>query len=377
MTLTGIPIGKDMMNCRDVNFTNVPCARKQRPDHLSLSKLPHMNRLYRHKHCMLKEPKLHATKVLAVIGLSLATMGAVAAETAQSFPSRPIKLIVPTAPGGSMDVMARVVAENARKPLGQPIVIENKPGAGNTMAAVSMVSAEPDGYTLGLISCATLKLPHVSKTQYDPMKDLTYISRISDFALIVAVREDAPYKNMKDLVSESRKEPLFYGTAGKFNSPHLATVRLSQATGAQWTDVAYKGDSDAITALLGGQVQFIATSNSALPFVESGKLRALGVYSDKRGMGALEKVPTMSEQGLPVVDTCPFGIMGPKGMDPAIVKKLDAAFRVAINAPGTHTTAEKFGFSPDYLDAAGFDRWARESFESDRVLFQKLEKKPE
>lgn len=323
-----------------------------------------------------KISSIGAAIALGTIGFSVGT-STLAAETAQSFPSRPVKLIVPTAPGGSMDAMARVVAEHASKPLGQPIIVENKPGAGNTMAAIAMLSTEPNGYTLGLISCATLKLPHMTKTQYDPMKDLTYISRISEFALIVAVRGDSPYKTVSDLVSEGKKTPLFYGTAGKFNSPHLATIRLAQATGAQWTDVAYKGDSEAITALMGGQINFIATSNSVIPYIQSGKLRAIGVYSDKRLKGALENVPTMSEQGLQVVDTCPFGIMGPKGMDPAVVKKLDAAFREAINSPSTQASAEKFGFTPDYLDAASFDGLARRSFENDRALFEKLGKKRE
>ena len=302
---------------------------------------------------------------------------AIAAEPASTFPTRPITLIVPTGAGGSMDAMARAVAEEARKRLGQPVVVENKPGAGNTMAAIAMKSAEPNGYTLGLISCATLKQPLVTKAQYDPMKDLTFISRISDFALVVAVRADAPFKSVADLVDKSKDSGLFYGTAGKYNSPHLATIRLANATGANWTNVPFKSDVDAITALLGGDVQFVASSNSVLPFIESGKLRGLGVFADKRAAGRLKAIPTISEQGFAVVDTCPFGIMGPKGLDPSIVEKLDAVFKEAVDAAGVRVTAGKLGFEPDYADSANFDRWARQSFESDRVLFRKLGKNPE
>ncbi|MGV3654559.1 MAG: tripartite tricarboxylate transporter substrate binding protein [Noviherbaspirillum sp.] len=276
-----------------------------------------------------------------------------------------------------MDAMARVVAENASKQLGQPIVVENRPGAGNTMAAIAMKSAEPNGYTLGLVSCATLKLPHVAKTQYDPLEDLTYISRISEFVLVLAVRADSPYQKVEDLVKESSKSGLFYGTAGKYNSPHLAALRLANASGANWTNAPFKGDADAIMGLLAGDVQFVASSNSVLPFIHSGKVRALGVFGAKRSPGELANVPTLTEQGYPVVDACPFGIMGPKGLDPAIVKKLDAALKEAINAPGTHAAAQKFGFVPDYLDANGFDKWARQTFEQDREMFLKLGKNPE
>lgn len=313
----------------------------------------------------------------AVLALCSLPLAGHASDAAASFPSRPITLIVPTAAGGSMDGMARAVADEARKKLGQPMLVENKPGAGNTMAAIAMLSAEPNGYTLGLISCATVKLPLVTKAQFDPMKDLTYISRISDFALVTAVRADSPYRNMADLIAASRKNGLFYGTAGKYNSPHLATLRLASVSGADWTNVPFKGDTDAITALLAGNVQFISTSNSVLPFIQSGKLRALGVYSDKRFKGALADVPTVSEQGFPVVETCPFGIMGPKGMDPAITRKIDAALKEVIGSAAVRATGEKFGMEPEYLDSAGFDRWARQSYESDRVLFQKLGKNPE
>ncbi len=315
---------------------------------------------------------------IIALAISIGMPAAAQAQQAASFPVKPIKLIVPTGPGGSMDLMARAVAEEAGRRLGQPMVVENKPGAGNTMAAVSMLAAEPDGYMLGLISCATLKLPHVSKSQYDPMKDLVYISRISDFALIVAVRADSPLKSMADLVQQSKStKGLFYGTAGTYNSPHLATIRLAEASGAKLTNVPYKGDADAITALLAGDIQFVASSNSVIPYIQSGKLRALGVYGERRIKGVLDATPTMTEQGIAVVETCPFGIMGPKGLATAIVARLDAAFQSAVNSPTVKSVADKFGFEPDYLESAGFDRWARQSFEADRALFRKLGKNPE
>lgn len=305
------------------------------------------------------------------------TSYALAAEDAASFPSRPIRLIVPTGAGGSMDAMARAAAEEAGRALGQPIIVENRPGAGNTMAAVSMVSAPADGYTLGIISCATLKLPHVQKTQYDPMKDLTYISRLSEFTLVATVRADSPAQSVADLVRQSKSKPVFYGTAGTYNSPHLATIRLAETAGANWTNVPFKGDSEAITALLAGEIAFVATSNSVLPFIQSGKLRAVGVFADKRAGGGFDKVPTMTEQGFPVVETCPFGVMGPKGMDRALVTKIDDAFRKAVASATLRSTAGRFGFEPLYSDHQAFDQWARKSFEQDRAVFTKLGKKPE
>jgi tripartite-type tricarboxylate transporter receptor subunit TctC len=318
------------------------------------------------------------SKILLAVALSCATAAPLlAAEAVGSFPTRPIRLVVPTGAGGSMDAMARAVAQEAGKALGQTIVVDNRPGAGNTMSAIIMVGAAPDGYTLGVIPCAVLKMPYVTKSQYDPMKDLTFISRISDFALVTAVRADSPYKSMAELTAASKKKGLFYATAGKYNAPHLATIRLVGTTGADWTDVAFKSDAEAITALLAGEVQFVVSSNSVFPFIQSGKLRALGVYGDKRAKGVFAETPTVSEQGYPVIENCPFGVMGPKNMDPALVSKLDGAFQQAVNSPLVKDTASKFGLDADYADAKDFDSWARKSYAQDRSLFQKLGIKPE
>lgn len=316
-------------------------------------------------------------RLVAFLILCTSALWASAAGNAETFPTHPIKLIVPAGAGGSMDAMARVAAKEAGERLGQNIMVENRPGAGNTMAAIAMLAAEPNGYTLGLVSCATIKLPHVTKAQYDPLKDLTYISQISAFSLILATRADTPYKSVSDLVRESRTKPLFYGTAGKYNSPHLATLRLAEAAGGNWTNVPYKGDADAIVALLAGDLQFIATSNSVMPYIQSGKLRALGIFEEKAPQGPLESIPTMTQQGYAVVETCPFGIMGPKGMEPGVLKKLDAAFEYAVRSASVKSIADKFSFTPTYADTKAFGQWARQTFESDRELFRKLGKNPE
>lgn len=176
---------------------------------------------------------------------------------------------------------------------------------------------------------------------------------------------------------ESRRTPLFYGTAGKYNTPHLATLRLAEVAGSNWTDVPYKGDTDSIVALLAGDVQFIATSNSVMPYIESGKLRALGVFEETVPQGPLESIPTMVQQGFAVVETCPFGIIGPKGMDPGVLKKLDAAFQHAVGSASVKSVADKFASTPIYADSKAFDQRARQTFESGREQFRKLGKNPE
>lgn len=287
-------------------------------------------------------------------------------------PNRPLKLIVPYPAGGVTDQMGRLLAEQAGKHLGQPVVIENRSGANGTLGAVQMLSSDPAGYVLTLLPIGTFRMPHITGTPYDPLKDLTYISMIAGFSYYVAVQASSPVKNMADLVRQAHQnEAVAYGTPGANSSQHIAMVQLAHAAGGQWTHVPYKGDADAIAALLGGHIQAVVGASSVLPYVASGRLRVIASLGDARSPD-LPDVPTLKEQGYAIVHSSPMGIAGPKGMDPAIVKMLEGVFRAAFDAPAYQAGLKKIGMSPIYMDAAAYTRYASETFRSERETLKTM-----
>ncbi|XQU70988.1 hypothetical protein OJJOAM_003777 [Cupriavidus sp. H18C1] len=203
---------------------------------------------------------------------------------AEDFPSRPIKLIVPYGAGGITDQIGRALADAAGRELGQSIIVENKPGVSGTLGATQMATSEPDGYTLTMAPVVIFRLPHVQKMRYDPLKDLTYISMIADYNFAVAVRTDAKWKTMQELVAEAKASSrgISYGTTGIYGSQHLTISELARITQSNWTHVPYKGDAEAITSLLGGQCDVAMLTNTLLPYVKNGQLRVLAVLSEKR-----------------------------------------------------------------------------------------------
>ena len=311
--------------------------------------------------------KLLATS-LAALGLIAAALPAVAQNTsASTFPNRAIKLIVPYTAGGVTDQMGRMFAEQAAKRLGQPVTVENKTGANGTLGAVQMLSTDPAGYTLTMLPIGTFRMPHITGTQYDPLKDLTYLSIVSGFNYFIAVNAKQPWKNVADLVAYAKQSSsnVSYGTPGANSSQHIGMVQLGDKAGADWTHVPFKGDADAITALLGGHIQAVVGSSSVLPYVAAGQLRVIASLGDTRSAD-LPDVPTLKELGYPIVHTSPMGIAGPKGMDPVVVKKLEAAFREAYNDPAYQAGLKKIGMSPIYMDAASYTKYAHETFHGER-----------
>ncbi|WBY01510.1 tripartite tricarboxylate transporter substrate binding protein [Ramlibacter tataouinensis] len=283
--------------------------------------------------------------------------------SASSWPDKPIKLIVPYSAGGVTDQMGRALAEFASKRLGQAVVIENKTGANGTLGAVQMRTTDPAGYTLTMIPIGVFRMPHITGAQYDPLKDLTYISSVAGFNYYIAVNAASPWKTMAELIDYAKKKqgPVSYGTPGAYSSQHLGMAQLGTHVGADWVHIPFKGDADAMTALLGNHVQAVVSASSILPYVETGRMRVLAALGDKRS-DELPNVPTLKELGYPVVHTSPIGIAGPKGMDPAVVKKLDATFRDVLNDPEFQAALKKFGLSSLYMDQASYAKYARDIY---------------
>ena len=291
---------------------------------------------------------------------------ALPAQAQAAFPAEPINLVVPWPPGGPNDVVMRSLAHAASKELGQPLVIINKPGAGGTLGASTMAAtARPDGYTVGQFMVSVLRFPHMQAVSYDPLKDFTYIIGIGGTATGIIVRDDAPWKTFDEMLAHAKANPgtVAYASTGQGTTLHLAMEEVARLTGARFLHVPYKGTSETTVALMGGQTA-IQLDAIGLPMVRSGKARVLATFTDKRTQ-KLPQVPTLKELGVNVVATSPYGIAGPKGMDPAVAQKLHDGFRKAMVDPAFLAVLDENGQEPGYRSSADYRRWAEEAYDTE------------
>ncbi|WP_376785926.1 tripartite tricarboxylate transporter substrate binding protein [Diaphorobacter nitroreducens] len=285
---------------------------------------------------------------LAAAGLLPAA--AVAQPDAQ-WPSKPIKWVVPFPPGGAMDVIARTLGEKAGRTLGQPFVIENRPGAGGNIGADAVAKSPADGYTIMItsIGMATNKALY-PRLSYDPVKDFAPISLLAIVPNVLVVNTaKTTDKSVADVVAHAKRDPgkLTYASAGNGTSIHLAGEVFASMAGLNLLHVPYKGSGPAVTDMLGGQVDLMFDSiTSARPHIQAGKLRALGVTSAKRS-ATLPDVPTIAEAGVPGYEVSPwFAVFAPAGTPAAIVNKINAALIDAMKQPDTVAKFETIGAEP-------------------------------
>ena len=310
---------------------------------------------------------LYRGLILAVASLALS--GALA----QGFPTRPVTLIVPWPAGGSTDLAMRALATSTEKHLGQSIVIENRPGAAGTLGATAMVSAKPDGYTITQVPITVFRNPHMTKVGYDPLTDLTYLIGISGYTFGVVVRADAPWKTWEELVAFAKANPgkLTYGTPGANTSLHVTMEDIAQRYGIQWTHVPFKGNADNMQALLGGHIDASADATGWGPHVDAGKMRLLVTWGEKRTK-RWPSVPTLKELGYDIVSTSPYGIAGPKGLDPAVAKTLHDAFRKGMEDTAHMQAMEKYDQDLIYMSPDEYAKFARDSFASEKAAMARL-----
>jgi tripartite-type tricarboxylate transporter receptor subunit TctC len=309
--------------------------------------------------------------LLQLAAASLAAAGI--AAHAQAFPAKPIKLVIAFPAGGPTDITMRQLAESAGKVLGQPVVIDNKPGAGGTLPAQMLQSAPADGYTLAQIPLGVFRLPYTTKITWDPVKDISYVINLTGYAFGIAVPADSPIRNWNDFVAYARANPgkLSYGSTGTLTSPHLTTELIAQKLGLQLNHIPYKGSAELATAIGGGHIMAMADSTGFAPLVEAGKVRVLNTWGEKR----LEKfpdVPTLKELGLDIVQNSPFGIGAPRGTPPEVVKRLHDAFRKAMEDPAYLQALARYDMVPIYMDSAHYTRFAQETFAREKALIEKL-----
>jgi tripartite-type tricarboxylate transporter receptor subunit TctC len=292
---------------------------------------------------------------------------------AQAFPAKPIKYICPWPAGGSTDAVIRAIAQSAARTLGQNIIVENKPGAGGMLGANDLVSAAPDGYTLSQLPHGVFRIPHMQKTTFDTLKDFTWIVCLTGYTFGLVVPADSPIKSIADLVAYAKANPekFTYGSTGIGTSPHLAVEEFAQRAGIKLTHVPFKGNADNMQAILGGHTMAASDATGWAPHVESGKLRLLATYGSKRTK-RWPNVPTLDELGYKTVSDSPFGVCGPKGMDPAVVRTLHDAFRKTLEDPAVLATFDKFDQTVIYMDTEQYTRFARESFVAEKATMERL-----
>ena len=308
------------------------------------------------------------------VGFAVVAASLSAATWAADFPTRPIRLLVGFPAGGPTDITMRVIAENAGKILGQPVIIENKPGAGGTIPASTVVTSQPDGYTVGQSPLGIFRMPYTQKMTWDPLKDLTYVINLTGYTFGLTVPTASPFKTWPEFVAYAKANPgkITYGSAGgNLTSPHLTMERIAEAAGIQVTHVPYKGSADLAQALLGGHVMAAADSSAFVPYVEGGKARLLNVWSEKR-MARFPDVPTMRDLGINIVQTSPYGLVAPKGTPPDVVKKLHDAFKKALEEKSSVEALAKYDMLPNYMSTEQYTAYAQTLSKQEGEIIKKL-----
>src|SRR6516165_6125550 len=276
---------------------------------------------------------------------------------AQAYPTRPITLVVPVAAGGGVDTVARILSEKLQEKFKQPVMVENRPGAVSMIGASFVAKAPPDGYTLLLMEPAALLAKWINRAPYDVTSDFAPIALVATQPLVLFAQPSLPVNDVKELIAYARANPgkLSVGTAGVGSPHHLAAAWLNTAAKIEITHVPYRGAAPALNDLLGGQIPLIwALSVAVMPFVEQGKVKALGVSTQRR-FPLLPQVPTVAESGVPGFDVDFFyGIAAPAKVPPEVVARVGAALREITNQPDVRERMSELGMSVDFRDSNQF-----------------------
>ena len=306
-----------------------------------------------------------------IFGLAAGLLLALAAQ-AQSFPTKPVTLIVPWPAGGSTDIYFRKLGEVAARHLGQPLVIDNKPGGSGMNGPATMAkTARPDGYTISQLAISAYRMPHMQKVDWDPISDFTYIIGLAGYTFGVVVRADSPFKTFNDLLTYARANPgkLSYATPGTGTSLHLAMEEVAAKAGVQFLHIPFKGYADGAIALMGGHVMVQVDATGWAKQVDAGAQRMLATLGDKRTRWG---APTVKELGVDTVSNSPFGLVGPKGMSKDVVRVLHDAFKKSLDDPEYQKTLAQLDQPAWYMSSEDYARWAAGMLESERATIERV-----
>ncbi len=303
----------------------------------------------------------YVTRLL--LGLAC-VLGSSVSHAQSSYPERPVTVLVPFTAGGATDAFTRVVMKVASATLGVPIVIDNRPGGNGTVAAQAAARARPDGYTLSMIVSGVFRQPYLQSMSFNPITDLDFIAMTNDFDMQVVVKDDSPYTSIKDLVKAAKLAPgkVFYGVPAPMGSQHIAMAQLADAANIKWTAVPFRGDTQSLVALLGGEIQASIVAGNVAAFESSKRVRVIASINEMRS-ARQPSIETLKESGYPVAASATMGVAGPKGLPPAVIVKIEGAIEKALHDPEVQAAAANLGISPRYASHADYGKFAVEAYE--------------
>ncbi|QYY29008.1 tripartite tricarboxylate transporter substrate binding protein [Cupriavidus pinatubonensis] len=316
-------------------------------------------------------PNRSRRHALALISCVVLSATALSVAQAQSFPNKPIRVVVPYPPGGPTDIVARVVGQKLSEKLGQPLVVENRPGAGGNIGAEAVAKSAPDGYTLLVATTAhAINMTLFSKPGYDTRKDFAPVSMLTRGPLVLVTAPATPASNVAELIALAKAKPgqVTFASSGNGQSTHLAAELFNSMAGIHMTHVPYKGSAPALTDVMGGQATVMFdTMLSAMPFVRDGKLKALAITGATRSPAAPD-TPTIAQAGLPGYEASAWNaLLAPAGTPPAILNTLNGALKAVLQDPDVRARFASQGFAAEWTEPAAtariigqeIDKWAR------------------
>ena len=296
-----------------------------------------------------------------------------AAQSSKSFPQRAIKLVVAFPACGPTDITMRQLAENASKILGQPIIVENRPGASGSLPAAQLQSTAADGYTIAQLPMSVMRLPFTTGLKWDPVEDLSYIINVTGYAFCMVASKQSGLKSWQDVVAWAKANPgkLTIGNTGTYTSPHVTSAIIAQQLGLDVVHVPYKGSAELMRATMAGEVMVGADTSAVIPYVDEGRMVALNVWTEKR-LAALPNTPTLIELGLPTTQYSPFGLVGPKGMPAEVIARLHEAFKQAMEMESYQAMLQRFEMLPIYMNSQDYRQFAIDSTAKEKAALAKL-----
>jgi len=311
----------------------------------------------------------------SALGLGAAMLSAPTVWAQDRYPNRPIRLLVPWAAGGTTDIQMRALADQASKRLGQPIVVENRAGAGGILAPQQLLNERPDGYVLSQMPISVFRHPQMAqRALFNPLEDFTYVIHLTGYLFGIVVNAESPWQTLEQFLDYAKANPgkVNYGTPGVGTSLHITMEQIAgQRGGIDWTHVPFRGWAENSQALLGNQIQASADSSGWAELVLAGRLRLLTTWAAERAK-RFPNVPTLKESGIDIVSASPYGLAGPKGMNPDHVKVLHDAFREALFDPAHIAILDRFDMAPFHLGPDEYAAFARQQYAEEGAMIRRL-----
>ncbi len=310
-----------------------------------------------------------ATVVASLGAASVATR----AQPGDPFPSRPITLWLPWPAGGATDITMRLLADIASRHLGQKIYVENRSGAGGTLVMPILQQAAADGYTIAQMPQPVFRAPHTQRVLWDPIRDTTPIIQLSGVTFGMVTQPGGGLRSIDEVLAHARAHPglLTVATNGVGTTPHVVMDELMAARRLSYVHVPYKGTAEQMLAVASGQVMVGINSSGFAPYVDSGRLRLLAIFSAERSK-RWPNVPTLKELGFGVVATSPYGLAGPRGLPTAVVRAMHDAFKAALFDPAHLAELAKYDQEPNHLNPQDYGRAMREAFAAEKLNVERL-----